>query len=74
MFGRLEQEDEIRSINIGIGPWVRLLIHDLQFLMDATHSWIDSDGEKDYNMNYFNIEEMLEGSGTGNLMRIEVME
>ena len=74
MFGRLEQEEKIGSINIGTGPWVRLLIQDLQFLMEATHSWIDSDGEKDYNMDYFNIEEMVEGSSTGNRMRIEVME
>ena len=42
--------------------------------MDATNTWIDSDGERDYNMNYVNITEMVEGSGTGNLMRIEHME
>ena len=74
VFGRLDKEDEAGSINIGTGPWVQLLIQDIQFLMDATHSWIDSDGERDCNMDYVNIKEMVEGSGTGNLMRIEVME
>jgi hypothetical protein len=46
----------------------------LQFLMGATHSWIDSGGERDYRIDYVNIKEMVEGSGTGNLMNIDVME
>ena len=69
VFGRLDKEDAAGSINIGIGPWVQLLIQDLQFLMDATHSWIDSDGERDYKMDYSNIQQMVAGSATGNLMR-----
>ena len=42
--------------------------------MDVTYSWIDSDGERDYRIDCINIKEMIEGSGTGNLMNIDVMD
>ena len=43
-FGRLDLEDEAGNISVGIGPWIKLLIQDIQFLMDATNTWIDSNG------------------------------
>ena len=47
VFRRLDKEDEAGICCVGIGPWVKLLTQDLQFLMEATNTWIDSDGERD---------------------------
>ena len=74
VFGKLEQEDENGRPCIGISPWITFLIQDLQFLMDAFRSWIDNDGERDYRIDHVNILEMVEGSGTGNLMNTEIMD
>ena len=41
---------------------------------DTDVVWIDNDGERDYRIDHVNILEMVEGSGTGNLMNIDVME
>ena len=60
VFGRLEKEDEQGRPQIGLSPWIQLLIQDLQFLMDDSRSWIDKDGERDYRIDYINILEMVE--------------